>query len=103
MGYYIEVPNNKGKAQQLVDLHGARILDKQPVFTDAKPDEAIICVLDNGPWEAAGFAYNEREFEEFAAPDMIGRQRPRTWLIMDRAKAIKLTGYNKRGGAEHGY
>jgi len=93
MGYYIEVPNNKGKAQQLVDLHGARILDSKPSFDEVAKNEAIICVFDNGPWEAAGFAYSERELEYFAAPDMIGPQRPRTWLLMDRKKAYKLTGY----------
>lgn len=96
MGYYIEVPRMKGKAEQLVELYGARILDKQPAYSDAKPSEAIICVLDNGPWEAAGFAYDEREFEEFARPDLIGSQRPRTWLIMDRKLAFKLTGYIER-------
>lgn len=93
MGFYIEVPKNKGKAQQLVDLHGAQILDKKPEF---RADKAIICVLDNGPWEAAGYAYSERELEAFATPDMCGPQRPRTWLLMDRAKANKLTGYIER-------
>ena len=34
MGYYIQVPNHKGKAQQLVDLYGATygatIVDEPP-------------------------------------------------------------------------
>ena len=99
MGYYIEVPHNKGKAQQLVDLHSAQILDKKPEFNEVAPDKAIICVLDNGPFEAAGYAYSERELAEFAAPDRFGSyQRPRTWLIMDKKLAVKLSGYKRDTG-----
>ncbi len=95
MGYYIEVPKNKGKAQQIVELHGGRILLFAPVWEDVNSDEAIIVVVDNGPFEAAGFCYDKREFEEFKAPDSYGFQRPRTWLMMNREKACKLTGYGK--------
>ena len=91
MGYYIEVPKNKGKAQQIVDLYGARIVNQRPTFTDLKEDEAIICVVDNGPFEAAAFAFNHQELMEFARPD----GRPKIWLIMDRAKACELTGYQQ--------
>lgn len=96
MGYYIEVPRNKGKAQQLVDLYGAQILDKKPEFNEVALDKAIICVLDNGPWEAAGYAYSERELAEFVAPDRFSAQRPRIWLIMDKKLACKLSGYTER-------
>ena len=94
MGYYIEVPENKGKAQQIAELHGALILDKQPPFAAVAveaPEKAIICVVDNGMFEAAGFAYDEMEFNVFARPD----GRPKTWLIMDRNLACKLTGYEE--------
>jgi len=93
MGFYIEVPRNKGKAQQLVDLHGARILDSKPSFNEVAESEAIICVLDNGAWEAAGFAYDERELGRFTKPDFYMPQRPRIWLIMNKQKACKLSGY----------
>ena len=93
MGYYIEVPKMKGKAQQIADLYGAEILDKKPSFREVSPDKAIICVIDNWLWEAAGFAYSELELERFAAQDMCGPQRLRTWLLMDKQTAIKLTGF----------
>ncbi len=92
MGYYIEVPEKKGKAQQILDLFGGRILPEAPVFGDAGTNEAIICVVDNDSFEAAGFCYNPRELQYFKEPDR-GQQRPRTWLIMDRIKARELTGY----------
>lgn len=91
MGYYIEVPHNKGKAQQLVELYGAEILSKAPEFWVKGPKQAIICVVDNGPFEAAGFCFSRRELEDFKVPD----GRPRTWLLMDRKKACELTGYGE--------
>ena len=90
MGYYIEVPENKGKAQQIIDIHGAELLNKVPLsVNDVPEDKAIIVIVDNGPFEAAAFAYNDMELREFARPD----RRTRQWLLMDRAKACELTGY----------
>ncbi len=91
MGYYIEVPENKGKAQQLVDIHGATILKEKPAFF-AHSDKAIICVVDNGLFEAAGYAYDEKELNEFAYHD----GRPRTWLVMDKNLACELSGYKEQ-------
>lgn len=89
MGYYIQVPENKGKVHQLVELHGATLLNKRPEFDKVPSDKAIICVLDNGPFEAAGYAYSESEMSAFAYPD--GRMK--AWLLMDKALVHKLTGY----------
>lgn len=89
MGYYIEVPDNKGKAQQIIKLYGGRIVDRVPSFEDIAPDEGIICVVDNGPFEAAGFCYNQNELCDFARRD----GRPKVWVIMNRNKACELTGY----------
>ena len=87
MGYYIEVPQNKGKAQQLVELYGAEILPAAPEFWHKDP--AIICVVDNGPFEAAGFCYDSQELSFFKDPD----NRPRIWLTMDYKKVCELTGF----------
>ena len=92
MGYYIEVPKNKGKAQQIVELYGGRIALRPPSFEDITPDEAIICVVDNGPFEAAAFCFDQRELRDFSFYD----GRPRTWVIMNRQKACKLTGYEEK-------
>lgn len=91
MGFYIEVPHNKGKAGHLVELYGAEILDKAPPgFQDSQKD-ALICVVDNGPWEAAGLIFSSREFQAFSYPD----GRPKTWLLMDKQKAWKLAGFSE--------
>lgn len=93
MGYYIQVPKNTGKADQLVALHGASFLESDPVWSDVPEDKALICVVDNGPFEAAGLCYSADELEAFVMPD-TGSQRPRTWLLMDKTKAHELAGYN---------
>jgi len=94
MGYYIEVPKSKDKAQQIVELYGGRIVFSPPSFEDITPDDAIICVVDNGPYEAAAFCYNQDELYAFTHKD----GRPRTWVIMNRQKACELTGYEEVGG-----
>lgn len=91
MGYYIEVPSNKGKAQQIVELYGGRIAFNPPLFEDISPDEAIICVVDNGLFEAAAYCYNQEELNEFSFND----GRPRMWVIMNLQKARKLTGFEE--------
>jgi hypothetical protein len=96
MGYYIQVPENEGKAQQLVGLHGATILPMRPeAFEDVPEGQALICVVDNGAFEAAALCYSREEFIEFTSPDVTtGHQRPRTWVLMAKALAHELAGYS---------
>ena len=91
MGFYIEVPDRKNKAQQIVDLYGGKIVSIPPLFEDITPDKAIICVVDNGPFEAAAFCYSQSELIAFSYYD----GRSKIWIIMDRKKACKLTGYEE--------
>lgn len=89
MGFYVNQDSkgnilpSKGKVQALVN-DGATILEK-PEFT-----ENLVCVVDNGAFEAAAFAYDYEEFNRF----MRGRyDRPWTWLIYPHA--AELSGYNQ--------
>ena len=93
MGYYIQVPENKNKAQQLVDIHGAVILPQHPEAFEDTEGQALICVVDNGPFEAAAFCYSRDEFIVFTRPDS-GIQRPRTWVLMDQDLAHQLSGFD---------
>ena len=94
MGYYIEVPENHNKAQQLVGIYGAQIIPRPSKFTDIPEDKALICVVSNLNFDAAGYCFNEHEFEAFKK-DVHVFQRPRTWVLMDKAKAIKLSGFGE--------
>lgn len=90
MGYYIQGPT-KGKAAFICQTYGGFLTSLQHGRETIKerPDLALICVVDNGAFEAAGFAYDERELEAFANDD----GRAKTWLLLDRDKVKELTGY----------
>jgi len=92
MGYYIQTPgHNTGKAQRICEEHQeAFIIPRPTVFAKVPDNMGLVCVIDNGLFDAAGYCYNLREFLEFSNPDDT---RPKTWLLMDKKKAEKLSGY----------
>lgn len=96
MGYYIECEHPVGKAMQICRDHGAERstwAECREVVQNATSDKAVIVVVNNGMFEAAGFAFDVDEFKAFTLPD---DERPRSFLIMDRKKAEELSGYSKR-------
>lgn len=114
MGYYIQVPNPTHKAAQLKSMYDAVIVPQPEGWDEVPEDKALICVIQNGQFDAAAYCYNEREFEEFRALDTVRTdpvmedhgafvsinlnstyQRPRTWLLMDKELARKLSGYKE--------
>jgi hypothetical protein len=85
MGYYINVTSTgkelgRNKVQDLIN-DGAIIVSGNEFVPN------LICVVNNGLFEAAGYAYSEREYEAFKEPD--GRKR--TWLV--HPQAATLAGY----------
>jgi len=56
------------------------------------PGMGVIVVVDNGPFEAAAFAYSQREFDEFVSDR---DPRPRQFVILDRAVAEKASGFKR--------
>jgi hypothetical protein len=92
MGYYIQTEKNRNKAQQICDAHPEAFIIPQPVSFDKVPENmGLIVIVDNVLFEAAGYCYNEREFLDFQ--QTARDTRPRTWLLMDKEKAEKLSGY----------
>lgn len=90
MGYYIQTDGIKNKATEIANQHSGLVLDHVPESFDSVPSNmAIICVVDNGHFEAAAFCYSKEEFEVFMTPD----GRPKTWMLMNRDKAEELTGF----------
>lgn len=84
MGYYIETPKSKGKAQWLIDnAQGIQVI---PDWEVTKLGHVLVCVVDNGPFEAAGICYSENELDSFARPD----GRPKTWVAIPKDQATKL-------------
>jgi acyl-coenzyme A synthetase/AMP-(fatty) acid ligase len=91
MGYYIETSGRSGKAKAIADQHNGLLVDQATAkkFMDDKT-KAVIVVVDNILFEAAAFAYSMGEFLEFHSPQ---DHRLKTYVVIDRAKAKKLTGY----------
>ncbi len=89
MGYYIETKDSN-KVKEIVNNHGGRIIIQPEKFEEIQMDEALICVVDNYLFQAAGFCYDEIEFKAFTSPN---DDRPKTWLIMNRKEAERLTGF----------
>ena len=84
MGKYIETPCVKDKAKYLIKNHGAETMF-DPDYLGG--DKVAVCVVDNGPFEAAAIAETPEEFDRFNNPN---DSRPKYWLKMDRKEAIKL-------------
>jgi len=93
MGYYVQGPT-KGKGPELVSQHGAREISKPASFTDIPAGMALVVVVDNGFFEAAGYAYSPAEFEVFVNPDADDK-RPRKFYLMGENLCRKLSDYNK--------
>ena len=83
MGYYIETDEIKGKAQWLIAHAAAEVLAKPVLCTGT---HATVCVVDNGPFEAAAIAYSQKEFEVFCKPD----GRPKVWLRVPAKHVVRL-------------
>jgi len=88
MGYYIEGPI-KGKAMFIKSEYDGEYVNCPQSFDEVPEDKALIVVVDNGPFEAAGYCFDQREFEAFTYPD----PRPKRWMLMDKKKAQELSGF----------
>lgn len=94
MGYYIQCRDPKGKAKQIMeDLSGIEISTDEAEIIIREDIGCVICVVDNGPFEAAAYCYNLDEFRQFNRPD---DDRSKTWIVVDDKERVhKLTGYNR--------
>lgn len=86
MGYYIDAEDipAKGKATVLIEKYGAV---KPNPGDSVPPDKVPVVVIENGPFDAAGIAFDSQELREFL---IDGTSRRRTLLLMDRATVIEL-------------
>ena len=110
MGYYIN-PQHTSKEQWLND-YGLEVIGDD-VKWGRLPDMVLVCLVDNGPFTAAGICYDEVEFNEFRGPDPTpeeiaeskaraearginvfnldsGDQRPRKWYVVPRSDIIDV-------------
>lgn len=87
MGYYIEVPNNRNKAEQMRTLHNAQVILQPKMLTEIPKDKALICVVENGTFDAAAIVFNQHELDDFIYD---GTTRRKTWMLIDKQRAFRL-------------
>ncbi len=90
MGYYIEAPTAKGKTEFIVNNLGGVEVPQPKSFEEIPADKALIVVLDNGPFEAAGLAFSPGEFWAFTLPHDI---RSKRFVLLDRKTAYVKADY----------
>lgn len=91
MGYYIQTDGVKNKAAYIVQHHdGQQLLEAPDSFEDIPEGKALIVVVDNRVFEAAGLCYDKGEFRAFTDPEDT---RNRQYVLLDKVLAYKLAGY----------
>ena len=95
MGYYIESNRGSfGKADYLVEeLGGFEVTQNEAAEYMKDLEKGVIVVCENQMFEAAGFAFDEREFKAFT---LATDDRPKRFVVLDRGVAIKESGYIER-------
>lgn len=92
MGYYLNNPfmGRYDKALFLVEHHGAEKIPVPPVFEDVPEDKALVCVVENGHFDAAALIYSADEMSSVRLPS-DGRRK--TWLLMKKETAHQMAAY----------
>ena len=93
MGYYVETSNFHGKSEEIAKKYDGEIVDKPVSFDEVPSGKALIVVMNNGAFEAAGYAFNADEFAAFTSPNDL---RPKKYALIDRVAANRLTGYKEK-------
>lgn len=92
MGKYIQNPDGSphGKDHYLQSLGGVECSreEARKILADTDSTKAIVIYVNNGPFDAAAYAYNSRELEAF-----IGNSsdpRPMKIFKLDKEIVVKL-------------
>lgn len=94
MGYYIQTPMTIEKVDYLKNRHGAKEIECPGSLNEIPyEDKALVMVVDNVIFEAAGYIYDDNELKR-ALPTRKD-QRKRTWLLMDKEWVENVTHFKK--------
>ncbi len=92
MGYYIQGGGALGKTQFLVTEMGGKQIPQPRSFDDIPADKALICVVNNGPFQAAGLIFSPSEFKAFTLPTDY---RDKEFVLVNRQDAFDAAGYTE--------
>jgi len=87
MGYYIQTDEVKGKVAALKNsLDAIEITRDEAEFFVKEDMGAVVCVVDNGIFEAAAYCYSLDEFRAFSRPE---DDRPKTFLFVENVDKVR--------------
>ena len=86
MGYYIETKQPLRKADQLLSIVGVKEVPAIAASPDRSGQTVSVCVVQNGPFDAAAVCYNDSEYKCFLQPD----GRPKRWLVFPREIVLAM-------------
>jgi hypothetical protein len=82
MGIYVQVPSIHYKANWLVEKAKAQRIEQPTLYPEAPEGMTLVCVVENGPFDAAAIVYDKGEFLEFTRKS---ERRKRHWLWVPSA------------------
>jgi hypothetical protein len=102
MGYYLQTNNVHNKAQDLIEEYGGINTHPPNSLSEVPLSRVLVCVVDNGPFEAALVVVDDAELKAASNPRDY---RPKKWIalyqpdkVFDAAKVPEQ--YRKRGSNE---
>lgn len=91
MGIYIN-PSDRSK-EAFLQEYGVPVELKDIKYGDVRSAGSVpVCLMNNGPFTAAGVCYDEAEFEVFATDD----GRDKRWFIIPLAALSAESGVEQR-------
>ena len=91
---YLETGQPLGKVERLMDMHCAVRCAAKPTLplpssglVPGWVGWVLVCVAENGGFDAAAVIYDEEELAAFTRPD---DRRSRTWLLMPRDEVVRM-------------
>lgn len=88
MGLYIN-PENMTKEQWLKENYMEMLLAAPPRLPFDFPKTVHVCLVDNGPFTAAGVIFSQRELEAFSYPS---DNRRKIWFLVPYEKIEAVCG-----------
>lgn len=81
MGYYINPPDCT--KEHWLATKGT-VIPRPLSLDDVGPNHLPVCLVDNGPFRAAGIAFSQAELDSWNQEELEGDTRPRTWYRVSK-------------------
>jgi len=93
MGLYLKCPHPTGKAEWLLTKKQAQLVSVQdtPLFQAPTKEAVLICVVENGPFDAALVVNTNAEHQRVLRSKACGDNRITTWLTITEKVMQELT------------